>query len=192
MKKKSGQGYTMPLTTDRASLPISLGIVFVLAIFLSIAAQQPGGYRGGILWVLYLCAVTPWLLWESCRFSAKLQLTGEGIAVTLFGLTLRRFPAEQIRLFAGVSYRKKGHTRTRTFVRTCYVIAVCAAVPVSGAELSRYAGSFRRRIGIRKKHVLLLDWSPDRLRKLRRMYDAPWTDLTEDRALDAELSRKKR
>ena len=184
MKKKASQGYTMPLKTDRASLPISLGIVFVLAIYLSIAFQQPGAENGISVWIPYLCAITPWLLWEFCRFSAKLHLSREGITVTLFGLTLRRVPTEQIKLLAGVAYQKKGRSRTRVYERTCYVIAVCAAAPVSGAELSRYAGSFRRKIGIRKQNVLLLDWSPDRLKKLRRMYDAPWTDLTENRVLD--------
>lgn len=184
MKKKASQEYTMPLTVDRASLPISLGIVFVMAIFLSIAFQQPGKDHGISVWFPYLCVITPWLLWEFCRFSAKLHLSREGITVTLFGLTLHRCPTEQIKLLAGVAYRKKERSRTRVYERTCYVIAVCSAAPVSGAELSRYAGSFRRRIGIRKKNVLLLDWSPDRLKKLRRMYDAPWADLTENQVLD--------
>ena len=45
----------------------------------------------------------------------------------------------------------------------------------------------RRTLGFPRKDILLIEWSPERLRMIQDMYPGvPWTDLTDKKVLDAE------
>ena len=138
---------------------------------------------------------------------ARLHIAPEGIAITLFGLTLRRLPAERIHLLAGVrGYHNKADHQD--------VIAVCAdsleeltvlerqhTPKLLQNGVDRWYGEtaakylYRRATAVRgslnlNKRILWLDWSAERLNLLREMYpQAQWLDGTEKKLFDAQLTK---
>ena len=61
------------------------------------------------------------------------------------------------------------------------------AEDMAGKYLIRYVVSMRRQLGFPRKDILLIEWSPERLRMIQDMYPGvPWTDLTDKKVLDAE------
>lgn len=170
---------------------------------------------GGVVWfalsegkpfllafVLLFLAI---VLYYAGQLAARLHIVPEGIAVTLFGLPLRRVPAEEIRVIAAVrKYNNKGTHHD--------VMALCANTLEELTELGirhtpkllqnsvdrwygetaakylwRRAESFRGELNLHG-HILWLDWSPERLRLLREMYpEAQWLDGTRKKLFEAQL-----
>lgn len=151
--------------------------------------------------VLFLAIV----LYYAGQLASRLHIVPEGVAITLFGRTLRRFPAEKVRVIAAVrKYNNKGTHHD--------VIALCAytleeltelgkkhtpKLLQNGADLWhgetaakylwRRAESMKGELNLHK-HILWLDWSPERLRLLREMYpQAQWLDCTQKKLFDAQL-----
>lgn len=141
----------------------------------------------------------------AAQLMARLHIVPEGVAVTLFGMTLRRLPAEEIRLIAAVrKYNNKANPHD--------VMALCVNTVEELTELGskhtpkllqnsadrwhgetaakylwRRAESLKGELNLHR-HVLWLDWSPERLKLLREMYpDAAWLDGTQKKLFDAQL-----
>lgn len=148
--------------------------------------------------------VIPMVIPSVAAYFAQLHLVPEGIAVTLFGMMVRRIPTEDIRLLAGFRYRHKSTTtdliavsirsyeelQERELRRTPELLRDT----VDSWEgmwvrsfLNRHAGEFLREWNLRR-WLLWLDWDPERVRLLRKMYpQAQWVDLTKDKRFDAQL-----
>lgn len=148
-----------------------------------------------------------------CEFLAKLHFTPEGISVTLFGFTIRQFPAERIRLLGGITYS----TGTRRGHSWHYKIAVCDrsleeladigeqktpkmlrnsrslrgwTEDMAGKYLRKRAASLFRHFD-RSSRMMLLEWAPERAEILQHLYPhARWIDLTEHKMFDKELSQR--
>ncbi len=135
---------------------------------------------------------------------AKLHLTPEGIDISLFNRTIRHIPVDQIRLFSANGEVDRGEHIDD--------LVICAYSLEELSELGRkhtpkimripyprwpgeFAGQYlhRRAISMRKeinlcKGLLFLDWSPERLKILRRMYpEVPWIDCTQEKYFDSQL-----
>lgn len=112
---------------------------------------------------------------------AKLHILPQGVALTLFGLTLRQVPAEKIRLLSAVTYSRS--------LDAVNQIALCLRPPEERLYLylRRKSGYFRVNLNT-NRDILWLDWSPERLRLLREMYpDVPWIDGSPDGRFDKQL-----
>ena len=201
-------GYDLPLTKEKWQFWMVLAMTPLLIGFFELGIRIAGmnGWGSWLLRsvdILWFVVVT----WEFVYRFGKLHLVTEGIAITVFGSTLRRFPREHIRFLAGVHYSYKGGT-------ACQWICVCArsmyelaeeqerrtpkmfrdgrALPGWTESMARkflwsYANSLNRALGFPRKDILLIEWSPERLDMLLDMYPGiPWTDLTENKVLDAE------
>jgi len=136
---------------------------------------------------------------------AKLHLTPEGIDIMLINRSIRHFPVDQIRLFTANGEVNRGENIDD--------LVICAYSLEELSELGRkhtpkimripyprwpgeFAGQYlhRRAVSLRKeinlcKGLLFLDWSPERLKILRRMYpEVPWIDCTLEKYFDSQLT----
>ncbi len=155
-----------------------------------------------ILFLVLLLAGNSLQMLAECL--AKLHLTPEGIDITLFNRTIRHIPVDQIRLFSANREVNRGENIDD--------LVICAYTLEELSELGRkhtpkimripyprwpgeFAGQYlhRRAISMRKelnlcKGLLFLDWSPERLKILRRMYpEVPWIDCTLEKYFDSQL-----
>ena len=206
MENEYRRGYDLPITEKKWEFWLSLVIypLFTLWLESQIRDMSLDGsvwlLRSFHLWLLLFVAL------EFINCFGELHLVSEGIAITLFGKTLRRFPREKIRFLGGVRYSRKS--------REYRWICVCDrsmeelaeeqarktpkmfqnsrtrpgwAEDMAGKYLICYVASMRRQLGLPRKDILLIEWSPERLRMIQDMYPGvPWTDLTDKKVLDAE------
>ena len=206
MENEYRRGYDLPITEKKWEFWLTLLIypLFTLWLESQIRDMSLDGsvwlLRGFHLWLLLFVAL------EFINCFGELHLVPEGIAITLFGKTLRRFPREKIRFLGGVRYKYKS--------REYRWICVCErsmeelaeeqerktakmfrnsrtrhnwAEDMAGKYLLRYVASPRRHLCFPRKDILLIEWSPERLRMIQDMYPGvPWTDLTDKKILDAE------
>ena len=201
------RGYDLPLTRKKWEFWMFLVIVPVFILYFEWRCED-SGFTVGQTWsirCLYLLLVVL-LASEFVNCFGSLHLVPEGIAITLFGKTLRQFPRENIRFMGGVRYRYKS--------REYKWICVCErsmeelaeeqerktakmfrnsrtrhnwAEDMAGKYLLRYVASPRRHLCFPRKDILLIEWSPEWLELLQNMYpQAPWVDLTDKKILDAE------
>lgn len=137
---------------------------------------------------------------------AKLHFVPEGITVTFLGRTVRRVPAERIKLLGGMTQYHRH--------RNSFWIAICDRTLEELAELGdkenpeflrnkrtwiRWAENsaekyLQRRIqsawqGFNAdRHILWLEWDAERLKALRQMYpNAQWVDFTDKKRLDKQV-----
>lgn len=199
MEKK--RGYDLPYAAD-PGVQIAFMVIGLIGIGATVwFAKSEGEPLLLVLVALFLTII----LYYAGQLAARLHIVPEGIAVTLFGMTLRRLPAEEIRLIAAVGkYNTKANPHD--------VMAVCVNTVEELAELGnkhtpkllkntadRWYGEsaakylWRRAESIRgelnlHRHILWLDWSPERLKLLLEMYpDAAWLDGTQKKLFDAQL-----
>jgi hypothetical protein len=206
MENEYRRGYDLPITEKKWEFWLTLLIypLFTLWLESQIRDMSLDGsvwlLRGFHLWLLLFVAL------EFINCFGELHLVFGGVAITLFGKTLRRFPREKIRFLGGVRYSRKS--------REYKWICVCDrsmeelaeeqerktpkmfrnsrtrpgwAEDMAGKYLIRYVASMRRQLGLPRKDILLIEWSPERLRMIQDMYPGvPWTDLTDKKVLDAE------
>ena len=206
MENEYRRGYDLPITEKKWEFWLSLVIypLFTLWLESQIRDMSLDGsvwlLRGFHLWLLLFVAL------EFINCFGELHLVSEGIAITLFGKTLRRFPREKIRFLGGVRYSRK--SREYRWICVCdHSMEELAeeqerktpkmfqnsrprpgwAEDMAGKYLIRYVASMRRQLGFPRKDILLIEWSPARLRMIQDMYPGvPWTDLTDKKVLDAE------
>ena len=200
------RGFDLPLTMRKWEFWLIL-VVFPLFIFkIEDRLQDMDGVFPWIMRLFFYLLMFLIVASEFIQYFGKLHLVPEGIAVTLFGKTIRQFPRENIRFLGGIVYMKKS---------TGYKwICVCAmsmeelaiemerqtpkmlrngrsrpgwAEDMAGKFLLRYADSLRRKLGFPRKDIHLIEWSPERLEMLLSMYPGvPWVDLMEKKIRDGE------
>ena len=204
------RGFDLPLTENKLLVLLLAAIVTTASIFLWGDMVESGFdlfscFACGAI-TLILCYV---LMMEAGRGFAKLHIVPEGIAVTLFGKTLRQIPVEEMLFFGGFIGTRKGRYPKNIAVCTCSMETLAEkeeqktdkmfrnsrtrpgwAEDMAKKYLLRCAGDFRGQLVLPNRDVLLLEWSPERLEMLMEMYPGvPWCDLSDKKKLDAE--RKK-
>ena len=199
------RGYDLPLTAQWWQLWSVLIAVVLWVFYMEWGFREDDSMFPWIMRCFY-----PLLLFifgqEFVRHFGKLHFVPEGIAITLFGKTLRQYPRERIRFLGGISYTKKSRTNKWICVcsrsleemaaeqnrRTAKMFRDAPTLPGWTENMARkflwsYAESLNRALGFPRKDILLIEWSPERLELLLDMYPGiPWTDLTENKVLDAE------
>ena len=111
----------------------------------------------------------------------KLHILPQGIALTLFGRTLRQVSAEKIQIISAVKYSHSMDAVDQ--------IALCLCPPEEGLYLylRRKSGLFRVNLNLNRE-ILWLDWSPERAKLLMEMYPrAQWMDGSPDRRFNKQL-----
>ncbi len=208
MNEETRRGYDLSLVTQKGRFWFVLAVICLLVFSLEWDFRMDGSESAWIMRLTYPLLALAVVL-EFVRDFSKLHLVREGIAVTLFGKTLRRIPRQDIRFIGGFIGTK--HSR---FARN---IAICTRSMEELAEeqerktpkmlrnartrpgwaedlvrqmLIRYSTSIRSQLGFFRRDILLIEWSPERLELLLEMYPGvPWVDLTEKKKLDAERGR---
>ena len=205
--EETRRGYDLPLTKNKWQFWMVLAMTPLLIGFIELGIRV-AGMNGLGSWLLRSVDIMWFVVvaWEFVYCFGKLHLVTEGIAITVFGSTLRRFPREHIRFLGGMhdSYRGTACQWICVCTRSMYELAEeqerrtpkmfrdAPTLPGWTESMARkflwsYAESLNRALGFPRKDILLIEWSPERLELLLDMYPGvPWTDLTEDRALDAE------
>ena len=205
--EETRRGYDLPLTKNKWQFWMVLAMTPLLIGFIELGIRV-AGMNGCCSWLLRSVDIMWFVVvaWEFVYCFGKLHLVTEGIAITVFGSTLRRFPREHIRFLGGVhdSYRGTACQWICVCTRSMYELAEeqerrtpkmfrdGRALPDWTESMARkfllsYANSLNRALGFPRKDILLIEWSPERLELRRDMYPGvPWSDLTEDKSLDAE------
>ena len=198
------RGYDLPFSADPGTQ-----IAFILIGLIGMAgvvwfAKSEGVSFLLVFTVLFLAIILNYAV----QLLARLHIIPEGIAITLFGLTLRCVPAENIRVIVAL---RKHETKANPHD----VMAVCANTVEELTELGnrhmpkllqneadRWYGQtashylYCRAVSVKgdlnlHKHILWLDWSPERLRLLREMYpEVQWLDGTEKKLFDTRLKQE--
>ena len=177
MENEYRRGYDLPLTEKKWMFWLALAAMSLMIFNIERSLLDMGGE---LAWIMRLFYPLMFLVvaQEFINCFGRLHLVYEGIAITIFGRTLRQFPREEIRFLGGVRYSHKGNVHEW--------ICVCDRF-LEEKYLRRYAGSLRRQLGFHRRDILLIEWSPERLDKLMQMYpQAPWCDLSDKKKLDAE------
>ena len=202
--QENQQGYDLPYSAD-PSVQIAWICIGLLAL-----AGSFWLYREEAPMVLVIIAVIflAIILCYTGQLLARLHIAPEGISITLFGRSLRRWPAETIQTIVALrKYEGKANPHD--------VMAVCNNTVEELTELGnrrmpkllkqeadrwcgeaaakylyRRAMSFQGELNLHK-HILWMDWSPERLAMLREMYPrARWLDCTQKKLFEAQLKSK--
>lgn len=149
-----------------------------------------------------LIALITWLP-MFLRCVMKLHLENEGVRLTAFGLTLRRFPLGKIRFVSAMECSGKNRTTTRSQILLCaHTFDELAKKggwrDGSGGKkkeefarnsLYRFANAYYVRELNLTKDILWIDWSPERIRLVRWMYpDAGWADFSHNRIFEKQMN----
>ena len=200
------RGFDLPLTMKKWDFWL---ILVVLPLFIFKIEDRLQDMDGVFPWIMRLFFYLLMFLIvasEFIQYFGKLHLVPEGIAVTLFGKTIRQFPRENIRFLGGIVYMKK--STGYKWICVCAMSMEELAIEMerqtpkmlrngrsrpgwtedmAGKFLLRYADSLRRKLGFPRKDIQLIEWSPERLEMLMEMYPGvPWCDLSDKKKLDAE------
>ena len=208
MENELRRGYDLPLVTHKGRFWIILVVMCLLVFNLEWGFRRDGSEAAWIMRLIYPLLALAVVLEFVSDFS-KLHLVHEGIAVTLFGKTLRQIPRQDLRFFGGFIATK--HSRFSKNLAVCtHSMEELAeeqerktpqvlrnartrsdwAEDMAGKYLIRYVASLRCQFGIPRKDILLVEWSPERLDMLMEMYPGvPWCDLSDKKKLDAERIR---
>ena len=199
------RGYDLSLVTHKGRFWIILVVICLLVFNLEWGFRRDGSEAAWIMRLMYpLLAVA--VVLEFVSDFSRLHLVAEGIAVTLFGKTLRQIPRQDIRFFGGFIGVKHSRFSKNLAVCTCSMEELAeeqerktpkmlrnARTRTGWAEdtvrqlLIQYSTSIRIQFGFFRKDILLIEWSPERLELLLEMYPGvPWCDLSDKKKLDAE------
>lgn len=213
------QSATMPLVTNKRKAiseiilcPLLIGVLGVLEYWRMVdKGWAEHEIRNMMIFfgVLFALAFSGML----CQYFTKLRFAPDGIAFMLFHITLRRLPAEQIRLLGGVIYTKGSRRASHVYHR----IAVCDCSLEELADIgekktpklyrnsrmmrgwtedmaSKYLckrGRSPFRDLDRSCKILWLEWDRERLELLQQMYPAArWIDLTDKKVFDEQLKQR--
>ena len=98
MENEYGRGYDLPLVTHKGRFWVILVVMCLLVFNLEWGFRGDGSEAAWIMRLIYpLLALAVGL--EFVSDFSKLHLVHEGIAVTLFGKTLRQIPRQDLRFF---------------------------------------------------------------------------------------------
>ena len=205
MSEETRRGYDLSLVTQKGRFWVILVVICLLVFNLEWGFRRDGFEAAWIMRLMYPLLALAVVLEFVSDFS-RLHLVSEGIAVTLFGKTLRQIPVQAIRFFGGFIGTK--HSRFSKNLAVCtHSMEELAeeqerktpqmlrnartrpgwAEDLAGQLLLRYSTSIRSQFGFYRRDILLIEWSPERLRMIQDMYPGvPWTDLTDKKVLDAE------
>lgn len=198
----------LPFAADRADANMQCGVyagVFgVITVFLLWLMNYKGysAERMAPIIVFYSAVVLATWLPMVLRCVMKLHLEPEGVRITAFGLTLRRYPLGKIRFVTAMACSGKNRTADRSqILLSAYTFEELAKKggwkpgdrnpPEECARqwLNRYATAYYVRELNLTARILWLDWSPDRLRLIRWMYpDAKWADFTQNHVFDKQMN----
>ena len=199
------RGYDLSLVTHKGRFWIILVVICLLVFNLEWGFRRDGFEAAWIMRLMYPLLALAVVLEFVSDFS-RLHLVSEGIAVTLFGKTLRQIPVQDIRFIGGFIGAKHSRfsknlavctrsmeelaeeqeRKTPKMLRNARTCPGWAKDQV-GQLLLRYSTSIRSQFGFFRRDILLIEWSPERLELLLQMYPGvPWVDLTEKKKLDAE------
>ena len=205
---EQGRGYDLPYAVDRG---VRIGTIIVMLICTVACAIM-------FIWMIWPGTLLEWVIAMSpillmmvlfssnvLELFAVLHIVPEGIAITLFGKTVRQLPAEQIRFLTAVPGNAASDRVNR--------IAVCDKTLEELTELGykttpksmrikkpRWPGEFSESYLYHRsmtvpgemnfmRSILWLDWDPERLKLLRQMYpDAMWLDCTRDKIFEKQLN----
>lgn len=197
------RGYDLPFAAD-PSVQIVFMVIGLIGVGATVWFAKSEGVPFLLVFVALFLAIT---LYYAGQLVTRLHIVPEGIAVTLFGVPLRRFPAEEIQVIAALrKYNNKANPHD--------VMAVCVntmeeltglgtkhtpKLLQNGADrwygetvakyLWRRAESMKGELNLHR-HILWLDWSPERLKLLLEMYpEAQWLDCTQKKLFDAQLKQ---
>lgn len=193
-------GYVMPLMADKKKHRIALIIITVCLVALgSLLCLALTGDHVLLAVFVVIYGVLTLCLWAT--YFVQIQFTREGALMTLWGIRLRRFPAERIRLITGAYAMYKG-TKIREIALCDYTLEELTAYAIS-KKPKMFRNSRECRPGewadeylfrcltvnpIPNRRILFVPWEPDRLRILQKLYpDAQWTDVTKDKIFDKQL-----
>ncbi len=205
MENEYRRGYDLPLVTHKGRFWVILVVMCLLVFNLEYGFRRDGSEAAWIMRLIYPLLALAVVLEFVSDFS-KLHLVHEGIAVTLFGKTLRRIPREDIAFFGGFIGTRKCRYPKNLAVCTCSMEALAEkeeqktdkmfrnartrpgwTEDMARKYLLRCALSFRSELGLPNRDILLIEWSPERLELLLEMYPGvPWCDLSDQKKLDAE------
>jgi hypothetical protein len=205
---ETGRGYSLPYAVDKG---VRIGTILVMSVCTIAAGALFAWMIWPKIWYDWLICFLPVLLMlilfssNVLELFAVLHIVPEGIAITLFGKTVRQFPAEEIRFLTAVPGNAASDRVNR--------IAVCDKTLEELTELGykttpksmriknpRWPGEFAESYLYHRsmtvpgemnfmRSILWLDWDPERLMLLRQMYpDAMWLDCTRDRIFEKQLN----
>ena len=205
MENEARRGYDLPLVAHKGRFWVKLVVMCLLVFNLEWGFRRNGSEAAWMMRLIYPLLALAVALEFVSDFS-KLHLVHEGIAVTLFGKTLRQIPRQDLRFFGGFIGTK--HSRFSKNLAVCthsmeelaeeqerktpQMLRNASTRPgwaedLAGQLLLRYSTSIRSQFGFFRKDILLIEWSPERLELLMQMYPGvPWCDLSDKKKLDAE------
>lgn len=208
MENEFRRGYELPLVRHKGRFWVILVVMCLLVFNLEWGFRGDGSEAAWMMRLIYPLLALAVALEFVSDFS-KLHLVHEGIAVTLFGKTLRQIPRQDLRFFGGFIGTK--HSRFSKNLAVCtHSMEELAeeqerktpkmlrnprtrpgwTEDLVGQLLLRYSTSPRSQFGFHRKDILLIEWSPERLELLMEMYPGvPWCDLSDKKKLDAERIR---
>lgn len=183
-----------------------LGVFAALGGFL-IGLMRSRGYgfdKMGLIFGAYaVIALATWLP-MLLRCVTKLHLENDGVRITAFGLTLRRFPLGKIRFVTAMECSGKNRTAGRSQILLCAhtfdELAKKGGWRSGGSggktreecareSLRRFVSAYYVRELNLTKDILWLDWSPERIRLIRWMYpDAGWADFSHNRIYEKQMN----
>ena len=204
------RGYSLPYVVDRG---VRIGTIIVMSIctvvsgFLFVWMIRPGIWYDWLICFLPVFLMLVLFSSNILELFAVLHIVPEGIAITLFGKTVRRVPAEEIRFLIAIPGNAANDRVNR--------IAVCDKTLEELTELGykttprsmriakpRWPGEFAESYLYHRsmtvpgemnfmRSILWLDWDPERLMLLRKMYpDAQWLDCTQKKIFEVQLNKK--
>jgi len=204
------RGYSLPYVVDRG---VRIGTIIVMSIctvvsgFLFVWMIRPGIWYDWLICFLPVFLMLVLFSSNILELFAVLHIVPEGIAITLFGKTVRRVPAEEIRFLTAIPGNAANDRVNR--------IAVCDKTLEELTELGykttprsmriakpRWPGEFAESYLYHRsmtvpgemnfmRSILWLDWDPERLMLLRKMYpDAQWLDCTQKKIFEVQLNKK--
>lgn len=207
------KGYTMPLSVNKRKTLVefaTFAVVLLALVFLYDLKAIDDGIGEDLrrkMRAFCIMIMIPFVGIYLVRYFGMIHFVPQGIAVTLWGRTIRRLPAEQIRFVSAIHYTEKGTTYEK--------IAVCGYDQEELTALYKkktpkmfqnsreiWFGEWARAVLIRRygklrgefnmdSHILWLEWDCERLEALLKMYpNAQWLDCTQKKIFDERLNRR--
>lgn len=201
MENQTRRGYSMPVAAEPRKPLIWAGIMSAGAVVLLVQCLRKPELAPAL--GVPLAVLMAALLLQFYSAFGKVHFVQEGIALTLFGLTLRRWSVEKIRCLCGVRivYRRR-HSRDEIFdsERThSDWIAVCRLsredVIARGAREFLTIGGAIPILGPISwdEDSFWLEWDAERLKAMQSLYPhADWLDTSRELVFDAQLREETR
>lgn len=204
---EKNRGYTMPLLTKKSKKDMRWALILlipatILAGFLEYRDWMSGKLENPyerIKAILYLSACVIAWLGLAGTWITKIHFVPEGIAVTLFGITLKRRPVERIRLITAVRYQDQDKIALCDYSLEELMARVYDSKPKLFRDSKQEWPEEWTYQYLRRKHttgkgefrdyrIYWIWWDPERLQALRSLYpQAPWVDLSKDKIFDKQL-----